>query len=470
MITKNLEDLRLEYGAHNIKVKTRATGYIDSQYSNSVTYTSKPRITYDSGTITVHNLSKTTTSVKLYCDSSLVETKTYAGAVDTTGTLTFDTSDYALEEGEHTFYAVAVWGDSSSETSSPTFTVNTSSGGVYGVSWTNDTTTTMTRTDDATGLTYTINSSEGTIASDFDDVFPWNKATVETLGKNKMLHMPAMYFRVGVDDNSDINSTAVAESAGSTGNWYAVPEFWYACYGMSISDSVAQSVSGVARGASFTRAQGRTYASNAGTGYQQLDLYHKNVMMFLWWIEFATKNSQSIMTGRIAGSGTSGGTSVCACGGTDSITTPSGFVPATAQMRWHYIEDFVGNMWEWIDGATFSTNLYVTADSTKFSDSVTNMTLSNLTRSKTSGSCKAIGWDSAQPFLCWCTKTNTSDTSSYNTGFCDAWYNTDSSNPCVHSGACWYVSSAYGGLSYFGRDYASDAYSGIGGRLLKTAS
>lgn len=343
---------------------------------------------------------------------------------------------------------------------------------VYGVRWTNDTSKTMTRTDNASDMSYSINSSTGAIASDFDDVFPWNEAKVETVDGNKMLKMPEMWFRITTDANGDICGVAVSKASHEAGEWYRVAPFYYGCYGASGDNNGLKSVSGVSRLASKTRADFRSYAKAAGSGYQQLDLYHKTVMMFLWWIEWATKKSDSIMSGRISGSGTGGGSSVCACGGTDSVPTPSGFNPTTAQMRYHYIEDFVGNLYEWVDGAVWNTNLYVTADPSLYSDSSSNLELwgKNGNRDKTSGSVIAFGWDSSQPFLIWSTKTNKNDTSSYNTGFCDYCSTTDSSYPVVCSGAGYSNSSAVIGLSYFYQYNASYTYSNLGGRLLKTAS
>lgn len=344
----------------------------------------------------------------------------------------------------------------------------------YGVSWTNDTTTTMERTDDAVGMTYAINSSTGTIASDFDDVFPWSEAKVETDDNgNVMLHMPAMWFRITTDDDGNICGVAVSSKQGSGDNWYYVNEFYYGCYGASGGSSGLKSVSGVSRLANTTRANFRTYAKATGDGYQQLDLYHKTVMMFLWWIEWATKDSASIMSGRISGSGTSGGSTVCACGGTDSVTTPSGFNPATAQMRYHYIEDFVGNLLEWIDGiVNYGTTVYVTNNSAQFGDTSSYGEASNLSNPTAQGCALAFGWDSEHPFLSIVTKT-TGSTSSFTTGFCDGSYlytGDGSSYPCVSSGAYYYHSNAVSGLSYFNRNSASYTYANIGGRLLKTTS
>lgn len=73
---------------------------------------------------------------------------------------------------------------------------------IYGVEWTNDASTTMTRTDDAVGMTYTNNS--GKFTSDFDNVFPYNQMKRQTIGGNVFVKIPAMWFRVGYDNSKKL--------------------------------------------------------------------------------------------------------------------------------------------------------------------------------------------------------------------------------------------------------------------------
>ena len=340
---------------------------------------------------------------------------------------------------------------------------------IYGVSWTNDTTTTMTRTDDSVGKTFAINSSTGAISSDFNNVFPWNETEIITdTNNNKFLHFPDMYFRIGKDANGDINSVAVSKTQGSEGNWYKCDAFDYGIYGGSLNGTKLESKTGQTRLGSATRAQFRTYAGNnseTGYTYHQLDLKHKIVTMFLWWIEWATKDSSTIMTGHISGSPSSSGVKV-ATGGTDSVTTPSGYNTSTWQMRYHYIEDFIGNQLEFIDGAVFNTDLYTTDNPAYFNDTGANMTASGITRTSSGGACAiAVGWNDSKPFLSWASKTV--NNSSYNTGFCDGWYNTDTTNPVVYSGAHYYTARASAGLSCFNLNAVSSSDDCIGGRLLR---
>ena len=384
----------------------------------------------------------------------------------------FDLSTVLTDNGSYVITVVAQASGYRDSNPSNTKTYIIGAQPIYGVSGLYASTPALTRTDDAIGMSFSINSSTGAIASDFNDVFPWTDAEVveDALG-NKFVEMPDMWFRIGRDASNNITDIAVSKQEGATGDWYKVDSFRYSCYGGSKASSALQSVTGATRLHTQTRAQFRTAAAANGSGYFQEDLYHKNVMMFLWWIEWATKDSASIMTGRIANSGTSGGNSMRPTGGTDNVTTPSGFETAYAQMRYHYIEDFVGNLYEFVDGSVGTGSSggiqYVTADPTKFADSTTNLNAS-FNSPTTSGNCiAAFGWDVNNPFLCL-PKVTVSN-SSYNTYFCD--YGEKSNNIVLYCGAGWNYSTAYFGLSSFNRSTASFSDYYIGGRLMyKSAS
>ena len=340
---------------------------------------------------------------------------------------------------------------------------------IYGVSWTNDTTTTMARTDDSVGKTFEINRTSGTIASDFNSLFPWIETEIVTdsVG-NKFLHFPDMYFRIGKDANGDINSVAVSKTQGSDGNWYKCDAFDYGIYG-GASHPVLTSKTGKPRSAYTSRATFRTYAGNnseTGYTYHQLDLKHKIVTMFLWWIEWATKDSSTIMTGHISGSPSSSGVKV-STGGTDSVTTPSGYNTSTWQMRYHYIEDFIGNQWEFIDviyAGTTSEADYVTDNPAYFSDTTSNM--SQLSWVDPASNCiMAFGMDDNKPFMVMPSKTT--GATDYTKAFCDSIYNTTSDYPVVSSGAHYSNANNAFGLSCFSRDSVSNSSVLIGGRLLR---
>lgn len=335
---------------------------------------------------------------------------------------------------------------------------------IYGVKWTNDVTTTMERTDNAVGMTYAIQSSDGSIVSDFNDVFPWNETAIVTTEAGDFLSMPEMYFRVGTDTDGNINAVAVSKNPSVDGDWYKTDPFYYGIYGASVNGRGLASLTGKTRLASATRGDFRTKAKATGAGYYQLDLYHKTVMTFLWWIEWATKNSESIMTGKTSATGSS----PCQTGGTDEVSTPSGFNTTTKQMRYHYIEDFIGNFMEWIDGVSGIANskVWVSSNPDDYADTNGPANYKQLAYTTTGTDCiKAFGWDADNPFLCY---YSDSSLGSYTQGFCDRGYPVSSSNPVMFSGAYWSYSGANYGLCFCIYTNAGNASSYVGGRLLYT--
>lgn len=338
---------------------------------------------------------------------------------------------------------------------------------IYGVSWTNDLSTTMTRTDDAVNMTYAINSSSGTISSDFDTVFPFNAMSIVTDNSgNKFLHIPSMYFRITLDDNDCVCGVAVSKEQGAGSGWFLTKPFEYGIYGGSLSNNKLMSVSGVNRQYNYNRTGFRNYAqANVESGYiySQLDLYTKTIMMFLWWIEFATKDSSTIMTGNESGT-------VMPTGGTNDLTSPSGFVPANGnQMRWHYIEDFIGNGLEFIDGTTGDGvrggTQYVSYNPTKYNDTGEGMDTLSWVGPLTSGTYgKAFGWDNNKPFLVLPKITQGSS----NAGFCD-WATINNNIICV-TGARWDIVDPAAGISRYSRYGANQHSSSTGARLIRYSS
>ena len=338
---------------------------------------------------------------------------------------------------------------------------------IYGVSGLYQTDPTLTRTDDAVDLDFVINSTTGEIASDFDDVFPWNKTRIVNTSAGKFVKFPEMWFRVGTDSSNRITDIAVSAKSHKEGNWYRVAPFMYSCYGGSVSDNKLKSVSGSSRQISKTLSDFRAYAAANGRGYYSLDLYHKTVLNFLWMIEFATRNTPSIMTGVINGSGTTGGTRMQFTGTTDSLTTPSGFELGREQMRYHYIEDFVGNCYEFLDGyyrANGAQADYVTANPAAFSDNIDGKTqvgypiVSN-------GCISAFGWETGKPFLSLPLETKgTGHGVSY---YCGAYNGADTAEGCLCCGATANINLNTRGLFYYWNIESSQYQYNLGTRLIK---
>ena len=449
------------YGVYAIHANSTASGYTESYYG-AARYVVGATIAMSNGIISIVDIISGVTGFRIYIDGVRGSEVAYDGS----SSWRLDMSEYeeSVENGKHTVELCALGTNiQDNRSNAVTWFVGTSP--IYGVSGLYASAPALTRTDDAEGMSFEINSSSGAITSDFNDVFPWNVAEVVDDDAGKFVSFPEMYFRIGTDSNSRITDVAVSAQPSNEGEWYKVDPFMYGCYGASVANNKMRSVSGAER-ANLSRANYRARAFGNGEGYIPIDLYHRNVLMLLWWIEFATKKSDSIMSGRISGSGTAGGSTRRPCGGTDSVPTPSGFETAYAQMRYHYIEDFIGNVWEMVDGI-YLNNVgqqdYVTADPTKFSETTDGKNALPWVN-PANQEIAAYGWDPDNPFLFM--PIEVVNNGSYNTYFCDQ-VSHAAGHPIMLAGARCNYANAYYGLSFVGYTLAANSIAYCGSRLLK---
>ena len=170
------------------------------------------------------------------------------------------------------------------------------------------------------------------------------------------------------------------------------------------------------------------------------------VLDFLWLIEFATKNSDSVMRG-YTGYGHF-------CGATDNLTVPSGQLGSQGRMRWRYIEDFIGNGFEFFDGLT---GYAATDDASKYNDNLTG----DLTFPRVNGDClSALKIDASKPLLAVPGAT----VSNYSTFFCD--YAELSNYAVYYRGRS--STNTNNGLFCIGNSNASGSNVDLGSRLLLT--
>lgn len=286
---------------------------------------------------------------------------------------------------------------------------------VYGVEWINDTSTTMTRTDNAAGKSAILDPNTKLITSDFDNLFPWNETTIITDNSgNKFLRFPTMWFRMTKDSNGDLNSVAVSKEKGAGNNWYKCCPFDFGIYPSSFENNKMRSVSGVTpSGQAYYNLRNYAQANTeSGYVYHTLDLTHRNVLAMLWWIEFATKNSKEIVNTTYPTGGYTTGT-------TDTLSVPSGF-SSNGQFRWHYIEDFICTS-TYIEGVycTYSNSsvaYYATDNPSKFNTTTGKPTIYTST-ANSEGSIVALTYRDNYPLLFLPSKIVTS--TDYVEGFCN---------------------------------------------------
>ena len=450
MQEKDLLQFHPPYGQVQITAKAKATGYTDSDLSNVVVYNSHPHLAkVDSNTLRISNCRAAATSYEVYANGELKDTVAYSG--EDGGTLDVDISGYTYSQ-DGAIYNITVKGIGTGVAENESEAVSIGWKGnnvILGVSGLYQSAPALTRTDDAVGKTWTM--SNNVISSDFDSLFPYNLMKRHTIDGDEFVFIPELYLRIGHDTNGLLTDVAVAPlemTAGENQVVVHVDAFYFGAYGASVSGGKMYSKSNVARQGSVTCGNFRTYAKARGAKYRQLDIYHMRVLDFLWLIEFATKNSDAVMQGYTSYNGT--------CGATDSLTVPSGQLSNGGRMRWRYIEDFIGNGYEFFDGAY---GLGATQDESKYGQTVTDVEYSAY-----SGYClSALKISETYPLLA--VPGGYVSNGNYNTYFCDYVYSA--------SGAFVYCrgrlnAGASDGLFRWNNYGSTSTSADIGSRLLLT--
>lgn len=132
------------------------------------------------------------------------------------------------------------------------------------------------------------------------------------------------------------------------------------------ASTVMRSISGVAPLVSITRATGRTYAKNRGEAYHQNNVY----MLFLWQLMYLllykNRDSQTCL-----GQGRSLSSNTAAANTGWSVSKPFcwGDQGGVNGVKFLGVEDFYGNVWEWVDGVVYTSNVYkLTRDPALYND------------------------------------------------------------------------------------------------------
>ena len=339
---------------------------------------------------------------------------------------------------------------------------------IWGVSGLGNSDPTLTRTFDNVGKTYNINSSAGTITTDFDTEF--NFETVVQDG-NTMIKIPTFYKRFDTITDNQITAFSISKTkvnddfipypcfVKQDGSGDIMPYILISKGKATGTSSKATCVSGEMPLVNVTRAQMRTAARANGTGWQQFDWMVLQLLRDLFCVVFATTNSQLIFWGRINAS------DAATVGGTWNISTPCGWNTTTGQNRFFGIEDVFGNVNDWCDGVTFSgSTIYSTVNYNNFTDTTSNMVNSGSRTTSPNGFISTLTYNTAQPFLNYPSATSGGTTRYY----CDSeWYSS--------SGVVLYVGGAredgstgsFAGLWYsVGSDDASNSKPNRGGRLV----
>ena len=244
---------------------------------------------------------------------------------------------------------------------------------IYGIS--RDITSTSpawARTDLAVDMTASASVGTTAGASDFDNAMPWAGMTRETLTTGDvMVKIPKFYFQRYREGNVEYIKIADKKKTGFTLHPlfnHGGVESEYAYVGAYKTSSNNKSVTGASPTVSATRATFRTNAKSKGDGWSIIDIAAISAIQMLALVEFATNNAQAVI-GRGYCDSNSASLKSGSCDSVPNLTgRPSGTDGKTGVI-YRGIEDFWGNIWEWVDGVNFNGGTYyVCNDISKYAD------------------------------------------------------------------------------------------------------
>ena len=186
----------------------------------------------------------------------------------------------------------------------------------------------------------------------------------------------------------------------------------------------------------------RTYAANRGTGYSLLSFYSLTLLQCLYIIIYKNLDSQSAL-----GAGYIYASSKANTGSTNNNTFCYGNSSPTTHVKFLGIEDFYGNLYNWLDGVYCDNSYNILTDykNSQFTGDGHDFQFSTPSglNSYTSGNIKAIQGTNNSGFVLKSTDNNTN----YNTYFSDYGYVASS-----HFGDCgsdWNGSAGVGAFRLF---------------------
>lgn len=214
-------------------------------------------------------------------------------------------------------------------------------------------------------------------------------ADITTLGNDVMIEFPKRGYKISTANN--VVSISITDEPNKTGFSYKPfsraaegdrDAFYYGAYKGYVSNSMLYSTSGKQPTTSQTRANYRGFATARGTGYYQNGFYQLTYLQCCYIMQFANLNSQTAVgMGYVNSSHGDGNVNRATnTGGANAYgmncevikaTNPTYMTDQNHQVKCLGIEDFWGNILQWVDGfnTDLSRNMYTCFIPSKFSDS-----------------------------------------------------------------------------------------------------
>ena len=311
------------------------------------------------------------------------------------------------------------------------------------------------------------------VRNDFDNlpIFKEMKRVTDDYG-NVFIRIPKFYIR----KTSTAGKLSIQVSKTQIQGAYLPKTFWdfdknkelpyvdVGAYLASLNGTRLESKAGVLPLVSTTISNFRQYARNNGVGYQQLDIHTIDMLQALFYVEFATLNSQSIHPGY------TGGEEAKLTGGTDGVAASSGAMGTsnTNQFMYRGIEDLWGHVWQFVDGVNIIDNqAWVCENAEQYASDVFASPYVRLSykNSGSNGYVREMGFDPNRPYAQFPTVTSGASSTTY---YSDNYYQ-ESGQRIARFGGYW-SNGVASGVSYWRlADASSLSYSYFGGRLVRKA-
>lgn len=256
--------------------------------------------------------------------------------------------------------------------------------------------TSVIYTDTAAGFTPSRGNNGSFSAGSWSDKFPYNKirpclvkngAMVGYLNPDNyaqfengtaadiasgsagdvMVEIPKFYYKISQDANYTYVQISDSEYDKLLNGFTDIAfsykgeikdRFYVGAYsGFVDTDGKLRSLSGKTPTASKTIGAFRTAAQANGAGYEQLNFYKLTALQILYLIRYKNLNSQSAL-----GQGLVGGSAAATTGATNTNGLNYGVTSTTGRVKCNGIEDFWGNVFQWVDGYRSTSNSIKTAD------------------------------------------------------------------------------------------------------------
>lgn len=342
---------------------------------------------------------------------------------------------------------------------------------VFGVRWLGGPDPTLERTEDAVGMVAQAGVDNQVVQNDFDSA-PIFGEIIEVLDAygNHFVRIPKFYI---FKNGPGIIKISKKRYPGFYLPWCfwdfengrELPYVDVGKYPASLSSDGQrlESKPGVQPLVSKTIVEFRQLARANGKGYQMLDIHAWDVIQCLFWVEFATLNSQSIMMGLVTGSG------LVANGATDSVIATSGSPVSNTDglhpCKYRGIESPWGTVYQYVDGVNINNRqAWVCRDANQYASNVFASPYEQLSyvNASSDGWTRQLGYDFDRPFAML--PIDSGGTAS--TYYCDRYYQ-DTGQRIARVGAAR-GGGAEGGIAAwsFSGSAASTA-ANVGGRLVR---